>query len=109
MSQEIKGFAERAKQRMIGWSTHIDDPHAEVYARAFSNIIDECVDEVEYEKKKKKMNEIADKLSSMGYRILEVSAHGIDFWRENSDPLRLNKELNNLSYEEAIKLAEGMK
>jgi hypothetical protein len=55
------------------------------------------------------MIEISDKLSSMGYRILRVSVHGIDVLREHSDPLRLNKELSNLSYEEAIKLAEGMK
>ena len=109
MNKEVKDFAERAKEKMIRWGMNINDPHAEVYARAFSNILDECVDEVEYEQRKKKMVEIADKLSSMGYRILRVSAHGIDVLRENSDPLRLNKELNNLSYEEAIKLAEGMK
>lgn len=113
MNKEIKSFVERAKKRMIGWSTHIDDPHAEVYARAFSNIIDECVDGYEYEQKKKKMVEIADKLSSMGYRILRVDAQGIDVLSESSDPLsdplRLNQGWNSLSYEEAIKLVEGKK
>lgn len=108
MNKEIKDFAERVKKRMIGWSTHIDDPHAEVYARAFSNIIDECVDEDEYRKREEKMFEIADKLSSMGYRILRVDGHGIDVLSENSDPLRMNTGLNELSYDEAIKFAEGM-
>lgn len=109
MNKEVKDFAEEAKKRMLGWSETIDDPHSRVYARAFCSIVDECVDVLEYEQKKRKMIEIADKLSLMGYRILRVSAQGIDVLRENSDPLRLNKELNNLSYEEAIKLAEGMK
>ena len=104
MNKEVKVFAERAKQRMIGWSTHIDDPHAEVYARAFSNIIDECVDEDEYERKIRKMIEIADKLSSMGYRILRVDGHEIAVWREDLEPSRMN-----MSYEEAIKFAEEMK
>lgn len=104
MNKEIKSFAERAKERMIGWSTHIDDPHAEVYARAFSNIIDECVDVLEYEQKKIKMIEIADKLSSRGYRILRVDGHEIAIWGENLEPSRMN-----MSYEEAIKFAEGMK
>ena len=103
MNKGIKDFVERAKQRMIGWSTHINDPHAEVYARAFSNIIDECVDEDEYEQKKRKMIEIADALSLRGYRILRVDGHGISYWEENSEhPVR------NKSYEEAIKFAEGM-
>jgi hypothetical protein len=109
MNKEIKNFAERAKQRMIGWSTHIDDPHAEVYARAFSNIIDECVDEDEYEQKKRKMIEIADKLSSMGYRILRVDGREIYVLRESSDPLLGPPLSMNLSYEEAIKLVEEKK
>lgn len=103
MNKEIKDFVERAKQRMIGWSTHINDPHAEVYARAFSNIIDECVDEDEYEQKKRKMIAIADELSLRGYRILRVDGHGIAYWVENSEP-----PVRNMSYEEAIKFAEGM-
>lgn len=103
MNKGIKDFVERAKQRMIGWSTHINDPHAEVYARAFCNIIDECVDEDEYEQKKRKMIEIADELSLRGYRILRVDGHGIAYWGENSEP-----PVRNMSYEEAIKFAEGM-
>ncbi len=106
MNKEIKDFVEKVKQRMIGWSTHINDPHAEVYARAFSNIIDECVDEDEYKKREKKMIKISDKLSSMGYRILRVNGHGIDVLRENLNPLGLNPGVNELSYDEAIKLVE---
>ena len=106
MNKEIKDFAEKVKQRMIGWSAHINDPHAEVYARAFSTIIDECVDEDEYRKRKEKMIEISDKLSSMGYRILRFNGHEIDVLRENLDPLGLNPGLNELSYDEAIKLVE---
>ena len=103
MNKKIKDFVERAKKRMIAWSTHINDPHAEGYARAFCNIIDECVDEDEYEQKKRKMIEIADALSLRGYRILRVDGHGISYWEENSEhPVR------NMSYEEAIKFAEGM-
>lgn len=109
MNKEIKNFAERAKERMLGWSTHIDDPHAEVYARAFSNIIDECVDVLEYEQKKRKMIEIADKLSLMGYRILRVGEQEIDVLREGSDTLLDPPLRMNLSYEEAIKLVEGKK
>ena len=103
MNKKIKDFVERAKKRMIAWSTHINDPHAEVYARAFSNIIDECVDEDEYEQKERKMIEIADALSLRGYRILRVDGHGIAYWGENSEP-----PVRNMSYEEAIKFAEGM-
>lgn len=108
MNKEVKDFAERAKKEMLRWSETIDDPHARVYARAFCSIVDECVDTLEYEQKKRKMIEIADKLSSMGYRILRVSEQQIDVFRESSDPLSppLSK---NLSYEEAIKLAEGKK
>jgi hypothetical protein len=108
MNKEVKDFARRAKKEMLGWSQRIDDPHAEVYARAFSNIIDECVDGLEYEQKKRKMSEIADKLSLMGYRILRVSEQQIDVLRESSDPLAPPLSMN-LSYEEAIKLAEGKK
>ena len=78
------------------------------HARAFSNIIDDCVEGHEYEQKKKKMVEIADKLSLMGYRILRVSEQQIDVLRESSDPLAPPLSMN-LSYEEAIKLAEGKK
>lgn len=108
MNKEFKDFARRAKKEMLGWSQRIDDPHAEVYARAFSNIIDECVDADEYERKKRRMIEIADKLSSMGYRILRVSEQQIDVLRESSDPL-VPPLSRNLSYEEAIKLVEGKK
>jgi hypothetical protein len=109
MNKEIRNFVARAKDRMVSWSAHIDDPHAEVYARAFSNIIDDCVDADEYEQKKRRMIEIADKLSSMGYRILRVSEQQIDVLRESSDPLLAPPVSMNLSYEEAIKLAEGKK
>lgn len=108
MNKEVKDFAEEAKKRMLGWSETIDDPHSRVYARAFCNIVDECVDVLEYEKKKKKMVEIADKLSLMGYRILRVDDQEIDVWRDGSDPLAPPLRIN-LSYEEAIKLAEGKK
>ena len=108
MNKEVKDFAERAKKEMIGWSQTIDDPHARVYARAFCNIVDECVDVLEYEQKKKKMVEIADKLSSMGYGILRVGDQEIDVWRDGSDPLAPPLR-RNLSYEEAIKLVEGKK
>lgn len=108
MNKEVKDFAERAKKEMLGWSQTIDDPHARVYARAFCNIVDECVDVLEYEQKKKKMVEIADKLSLMGYRILRVDDQEIDVWRDDSDPLAPPLR-RNLSYEEAIKLVEGKK
>lgn len=108
MNKEVKDFAERAKKEMLGWSLTIDDPHARVYARAFCNIVDECVDVLEYEQKKKKMVEIADKLSLMGYRILRVDDQEIDVWRDSSDPLAPPLR-RNLSYEEAIKLVEGKK
>lgn len=108
MNKEVKDFAERAKKEMLGWSQTIDDPHARVYARAFCNIVDECVDVLEYEQKKKKMVEIADKLSLMGYRILRVGDQEIDVWRDGSDPLATPLR-RNLSYEEAIKLAEEKK
>lgn len=108
MSQEIKDFAEMAKKEMLGWSETINDPHARVYARAFCSIVDECVDTLEYEQKKKKMIEIADKLSLMGYRILRVDDQEIDVWRDDSDPLAPPLR-RNLSYEEAIKLVEGKK
>lgn len=108
MNNEVKDFAERAKKEMLGWSQTIDDPHARVYARAFCNIVDECVDVLEYEQKKKKMVEIADKLSLMGYRILRVDDQEIEVWREGSDP-SVPPLRRNLSYEEAIKLAEGKK
>jgi hypothetical protein len=109
MNKEVKDFARRAKKEMLEWSQTIDDPHAEVYARAFSNIIDECVDKDEYEQKKRKMIEIADKLSLMGYRILRVGEQEIDVLREGSDPLLAPPLRMNLSYGEAIKLAEGKK
>lgn len=109
MSKEIKDFAEKAKEKMIGWSQTINDPHARVYARAFSSIVDECVDELEYEQKKRKMNEIADKLSLMGYRILSVGEQEIDVLREGSDPLLDPPLRRTLNYEEAIKLVEGKK
>lgn len=109
MSQKIKDFAERAKKRMLGWSETIDDPHSRVYARAFCSIVDECVNELEYEQKKRKMVEIADKLSLMGYRILRVGEQEIDVLREGSDPLLAPPLRMNLSYEEAIKLVEGKK
>ena len=108
MSQEIKDFAEMAKKEMLGWSETINDPHARVYARAFCSIVDECVDTLEYEQKKRKMIEIADKLSLMGYRILRVDDQEIDVWRDDSDPLAPPLR-RNLSYEEAIKLVEGKK
>lgn len=108
MNKEVKDFAERAKKEMLRWSETIDDPHARVYARAFCNIVDECVDVLEYEQKKKKMVEIADKLSLMGYRILRVDDQEIEVWRDNSDPL-VPPLRRNLSYEEAIKLVEGKK
>ena len=109
MNKEIKDFAERAKKEMIGWSQTIDDPHARVYARAFSSIVDECVYELEHEQKKRKMIEIADKLSLMGYRILRVGEQEIDVIRESSDPLLDPPLRRNMSYEEAIKLVEGKK
>lgn len=109
MNKEVKDFAERAKKEMLGWSETINDPHARVYARAFCSIVDECVDTLEYEQKKRKMIEIADKLSLMGYRILRVGEQEIDVLRDGSDPLLGPPLRMNLSYEEAIKLAEGKK
>lgn len=109
MNKEIKYFAEKAKEKIISWGSSTNEPYAKVYARAFSSLVDECVYEVECENKKKKMIEIADKLSLMGYRILSVGEQEIDVLREGSDPLLYPPLRKTLSYEEAIKLVEGKK
>lgn len=109
MSKEIKDFAEKAKGKIISWGSSINEPYAKVYARAFSSIVDECVDELEYEQKKRKMIEIADKISLMGYRVLRVGEQEIDVLREGSETLLDPPLRMNMSYEEAIKLAEGKK
>lgn len=109
MSKEIKDFAEKARAKIINWGSSINEPYAKVYARAFCSIVDECVYELEHEQKKRKMIEIADKLSLMGYRILSVGEQEIDVLRESSDPLLAPPIRRTLSYEEAVKLAEGKK
>ena len=109
MNKEVKDFAEEAKKRMLGWSETIDDPHSRVYARAFCSIVDECVDVLEYEQKKRKMIEIADKLSLMGYRIVNFEVDNITIFYESNDPINIWLEPRKLTYEEAAKLAERKK
>lgn len=109
MNEEIKDFAERAKKEMLGWSNTIDDPHARVYARAFCNIVDECVDAQEYEEKKERMVMVADKLRHMGYMIVSFEVDNITIYYESNDPINIWLEPRTLTYEEAAKLAEGRK
>ena len=112
MNKEVKDFAEEAKKRMLGWSETIDDPHARVYARvyarAFGSIVDECVDVMEYEEKEKRLDEVARKLVNRGYIVTRIDADRLRVIREATDPLE-GLRVFDLTYEEAIKLAEEKK
>lgn len=106
MNKEVKDFAERAKQEMLEWSQTIDDPHARVYARAFCNIVDECVDVLEYGEREKRLDEVARKLVNRGYIVTRIDADRLRVIREATGPLE-GPQLFDLTYEEAIKLVEG--
>lgn len=108
MNKEVKDFAERAKKEMLGWSQTIDDPHARVYARAFCNIVDECVDGLRYEEREKRLDEVASKLVNRGYIVTRIDADRLRVIREATGPLE-GPRVFDLTYEEAIKLAEGKK
>ena len=108
MNKEVKAFAEEAKKRMLGWSRGINDPHAEVYARAFCSIVDECVDVLEYEEREKRLDEVARKLVNRGYIVKRIGVDRFSVMKETTDPLECPR-ICDLTYEEAIKLAEGKK
>lgn len=111
MNKEVKDFAEEAKKRMLGWSRGINDPHAEVYARAFCSIVDECVDVVdvlEYGEREKRLDEVARKLVNRGYIVKRIDADRLRVIREATDPLE-GPRVFDLTYEEAIKIAEEKK
>jgi hypothetical protein len=105
MNKEVKDFAEKAKKRMLGWSETIDDPHARVYARAFCNIVDECVDVLEYGEREKRLDEVARKLVNRGYIVTRIDADRLRVIREATGPLE-GPRVFDLTYEEAIKLVE---
>lgn len=106
MNKEVKDFAERAKKEMLGWSQTIDDPHARVYARAFGSIVDECVDVLEYEEREKRLDEVASKLVNRGYIVKRIGVDRLKVMKETEDPLE-GPRIFDLTYDEAIKLAEG--
>lgn len=108
MNKEVKDFAEEAKKRMLEWSRGIKDPHAEVYARAFCSIMDECVDEQEYKEKEKRLDEAIRKLVNRGYIVKRTGVDRLSVMKEPTDPLEVPR-IFELTYEEAIKFAEGKK
>lgn len=109
MNKEVKDFAERAKKEMLGWSQTIDDPHARVYARAFCSIVDECVDELEYEEREMRLDEVAYKLRKMGFEVMRMGDDKFALIKYATDSSERQKEVISLSYEEAVELAEGEK
>lgn len=108
MNKEVKDFAEEAKKRMLGWSRGINDPHAEVYARAFCSIVDECVDELEYEEREKRLDEVTRELVNRGYIVKRIGVDRLSVMKESRDPIEIPR-IFDLTYEEAIKLAEKKK
>ena len=108
MNKETKSFAGKAKQRMLDWGMRIKDPHAEVYARAFCSIVDECIDELEYEEREKRLDEVTRKLVNRGYIVKRIGADRLSVMKESMDPLVI-PQIFELTYEEAIKLAEKKK
>lgn len=105
MNKEVKDFAESAKKRMLGWAQTIDDPHARVYARAFCSIVDECVDELEYNEREKRLDEVASKLINRGYIVKRIGVDRLSVMKETTDPIAIPR-IFDLTYEEAIKLVE---